>query len=314
MAPKQQTLRELALFAGAGGGILGGKLLGWRTVCAVEIEPYCREVLMRRQNEGHLEPFPIWDDVRTFDGRPWNGLVDVVSGGFPCQDIPVAGKGAGIGGERSGLWKEFARIIGEVRPRFAFVENSPALVRRGLGTVLGDLAAMGYDARWGVVSAADCGAPHLRERVWIVANAAQAGARSHNGGIRAGTCRIGRGKVPKTSQTANATKASSAGMYRSARQAERPQRQLGGSSLRADVPNTNKAQRQGRELPGGSDLEHPNVDGACMRWPDDPAEIPESGVGRVVDGVANRVDRLAAIGNGQVPIVAATAWRILSGQ
>ena len=193
-------MNELALFAGAGGGILGGKLLGWRTVCAVEIDAYARSVLLARQADGCLERFPIWDDVRTFDGRPWRGHVDVVSGGFPCQDISAAGKGAGIDGERSGLWREFARIIGEVGPRYVFVENSPMLLcaRRFEGwlvqvvgllfgrvrlrdrialfkrpdvlRVLGDLAEMGYDAEWGVVSAADAGAPHLRERIWILAD------------------------------------------------------------------------------------------------------------------------------------------------
>lgn len=164
-------LRELALFAGAGGGILGGHLLGWRTVCAVEWEPYAASILAQRQNDGLLPPFPIWDDVQTFDGRPWRGVVDVVSGGFPCQDISVAGKGAGISGERSGMWTHMARIIGEVRPRFAFVENSPALLTRGLGVVLSDLAALGYDCRWTVLGAADVGAPHQRDRFWLVAHA-----------------------------------------------------------------------------------------------------------------------------------------------
>jgi len=166
----KEGLRELALFAGAGGGILGGHLLGWRTVCAVEFDPYARDVLVARQNDGCLPPFPIWDDVRTFDGRPWRGRVDVVSGGFPCQDISQAGKGAGLHGERSGLWGEMARIIDEVGPRFAFVENSPMLTSRGLGCVLGELAEMGYDAQWGVFSAADVGARHQRERIWIVAS------------------------------------------------------------------------------------------------------------------------------------------------
>jgi len=165
-------LRELALFAGAGGGILGGKLLGWRTVCAVEWDAYAASVLVARQNDGCLPPFPIWDDVQTFDGKPWRGRVDVVSGGFPCQDISAAGKGAGIEGERSGMWKHMARIIGEVRPHFAFLENSPLLVGRGLAVVLGDLAAMGYDARWGIVGANQAGAPHKRDRIWIVADAA----------------------------------------------------------------------------------------------------------------------------------------------
>lgn len=164
-------MNELALFAGAGGGILGGRLLGWRTVCGVEIEPGARAKLIARQNDGCLRPFPIWDDVRTFDGRPWRGIVDVVSGGFPCQDISAAGLGAGITGERSGLWTEQARIIREVRPRFAFVENSPVLTSRGLGVVLGDLASLGYDAGWGVLGADDAGAPHRRKRIWILAHA-----------------------------------------------------------------------------------------------------------------------------------------------
>lgn len=150
-------MRELHLFAGAGGGILGGYILGNTCVCAVELDKFCRERIHQRQREGHIPRFPVWDDVRTFDGRPWRGLVDVVCGGFPCQDISAAGKGIGITGERSGLWVEMARIIGEVRPRFALVENSPVLTSRGLGIVLGDLATLGYDARWGVIAASKDG-------------------------------------------------------------------------------------------------------------------------------------------------------------
>jgi len=164
-------MRELALFAGAGGGILGGLILGWRTVCAVEIDPYCRSVLLARQRDGHIGEFPIWDDVSTFDGESWRGHVDVISGGFPCQDISAAGHGAGLAGARSGLWREFARIIGEVRPAHVFIENSPLLRTRGLVTVLQDLAGLGYDARWGVLGARHVGAPHRRDRMWIVANA-----------------------------------------------------------------------------------------------------------------------------------------------
>lgn len=163
-------MNELHLFAGAGGGILGSELLGIRTVCAVELEPYPASVLLARQNDGILPPFPVWDDVCTFDGRPWRGLVDVVSGGFPCQDISAAGKGAGIDGARSGLWREMHRIINEVRPKFAFLENSPLLVGRGLARVLGDLAEIGYDAEWLVLGADDVGAPHVRKRIWILAH------------------------------------------------------------------------------------------------------------------------------------------------
>lgn len=162
-------MNELALFAGAGGGILGGVLLGWRTVAAVEIEEYPRAVLLQRQADGILPRFPIWDDVRTFDGKPWRGRVDVITGGFPCQDISAAGKGAGISGERSGLWSEFARIIGEVRPRYAFIENSPMLTIRGLDRVLADLAALGYDAEWCCLGAHHVGAPHKRDRIWVLA-------------------------------------------------------------------------------------------------------------------------------------------------
>ena len=168
-------MNELALFAGAGGGILGGHLLGWRTVCAVEWEAYPASVLVQRQNDGTLPAFPIWDDVQTFDGKPWRGRVDVVSGGFPCQDISCAGKGAGIEGERSSMWTHMARIIGEVRPRYAYVENSPMLVGRGLTTVLSDLAEMGYDAKWCIMGAHHVAAPHKRDRIWIMATITGAG-------------------------------------------------------------------------------------------------------------------------------------------
>lgn len=160
-------MNELALFAGAGGGILGGKLLGWRTVCAVEIDAYAASVLVQRQNDGVLPPFPIWDDVCTFDGKSWRGIVDVVSGGFPCQDISVSGFGNGLDGERSGLWKEMYRIISEVRPRFIFIENSPALIIRGGVRIIADVAALGYSATWGIIGAKSCGGPVERERIWI---------------------------------------------------------------------------------------------------------------------------------------------------
>jgi DNA (cytosine-5)-methyltransferase 1 len=163
-------MNELALFAGAGGGLLGSKLLGWRTKCAVEIDSYARKCLLSRQRDGMLERFPIWDNIETFDGRPWQGTIDIVTGGFPCQDISISGKGKGITGERSGLWKQFARVIGEVKPRYAFIENSPMLVKKGLEVVLEDLAQLGYDAKWGVIGASDAGFLHKRKRIWILAN------------------------------------------------------------------------------------------------------------------------------------------------
>lgn len=162
-------MNELALFAGAGGGLLAASQLGWRTRCAVEIDPYARKCLLARQRDGVLEPFPIWDDIRTFKGDHWRGSIDIISGGFPCQDISSAGRGGGIEGKQSGLWKHMARIVGEVRPDFVWVENSPLLVVRGLGTVIGDLSSLGYDCRWGIVGAHHAGANHFRDRIWILA-------------------------------------------------------------------------------------------------------------------------------------------------
>jgi len=295
-------VNELALFAGAGGGILGGKLLGWRTVCAVEREPYAASVLAQRQNDGLLPAFPIWDDVCTFDGRPWRGVVDVVSGGFPCQDISAAGKGAGIDGERSGLWGEMARIVGEVRPRFVFVENSPLLVGRGLIRVLADLAEMGFDARWGVVGADNVGAPHRRERCWIVANANGLRELQPQGCQRAEWRRLGNGGeelADTDSQPWHEGRARDASQEPGGRDADR-------GSEPADLCHAHGAglaQREGQPGDDGAELAAALGAGWWLVEPD---------VGRVADGVAARVDRLKAIGNGQVPQCAAQAWRILT--
>lgn len=194
-------MNELALFAGAGGGILGSHLLGWRTVCAVERDAYAAQVLAQRQNDGAIPAFPIWSDVRSFDGRPWRGLVDVVSGGFPCTNIAVCGDGTGLDGEASGLWVEQCRIIDEVRPGRAFVENSPMLTSRGLGRILGDVAELGFDARWGVFSAYDAGLDHMRERLWIVADSNGFGReRKCSAGDRQEESRkvFARSKAPRT--------------------------------------------------------------------------------------------------------------------
>ncbi|PCB15169.1 DNA cytosine methyltransferase [Pseudomonas aeruginosa] len=283
-------MNELALFAGAGGGILGGQLLGWRTVCAVEFEPYAASVLVARQNDGILPPFPVWDDVRTFDGRPWRGLVDVVSGGFPCQDISAAGNGAGIDGERSGLWREMARIVGEVRPRFVFVENSPLLVRRGLAVVLGDLTELGYDARWCVMGAADVGAPHQRDRIWIVAHTELLGLserwRAENPGTQTGFSRgIHGDDAQSRSQQARKVMANAS--------REREQRIIAGGT--ETQVWSRPIQRQVGPCGYGYGW-----------WPAEPD------VGRVAHGVASRVDRIKALGNGQVPRVASAAFTYLA--
>lgn len=155
-----------SLFAGIGGMDLGLERAGMQCKWQVEIDPYARKVLAK-----HWPDVRRHDDVRTFpvdDGTDWS--VDLIAGGFPCQDISYAGKGAGLQGERSGLWYEFARIIRDVRPRFVLVENVAALLVRGLDDVLGTLASLGYDAEWSSVSACEMGAPHMRQRVFIVAN------------------------------------------------------------------------------------------------------------------------------------------------
>ena len=303
-------MNELALFAGAGGGILAGELLGWRTVCAVEWEPYPASILVARQNDGLFPPFPIWDDVQTFDGKPWRGCVDVVSGGFPCQDISGAGKGAGIDGERSGMWREMARIIHEVRPRYAFVENSPMLTSRGLGTVLGDLASMGFDARWGVLGAADVGASHQRDRIWIVAKwVGQFPHAQHE--------RIRRWEQQQTSaQETHGVLANPSSLGGQARVADPQGRQEGdanksqhGCSDLADAENQGYVWRDW--FMGATEEKHnrrgSQKDGRRQWWATEPD------VGRVANGVAARVDRLKAIGNGQVPLCAARAWEVLSG-
>jgi DNA (cytosine-5)-methyltransferase 1 len=158
-------MNELALFAGAGGGILGGKLLGWRTVCAVEIDAFCAAILAQRQDDGLLEPFPIWSDVRTFEGRSWRGRVDVVSGGFPCQGYSSASRGRIVAED---LWPEMRRIVADVAPSYVFAEN---VQRRAIDRAADDLEAMGYRVRCAVLSAADLGADHVRSRYWLRAHA-----------------------------------------------------------------------------------------------------------------------------------------------
>ena len=270
-------MNELALFAGSGGGILGGHLLGWRTIAAVEIEDYPRRVLLQRQADGFLPRFPIWDDICTFDGHPWRGKVDVISGGFPCQDISAAGKGDGLDGERSGLWTHMARVVSEVRPPFVFVENSPMLTTRGGTRVIADLTQMGYDTRWTVMGAADIGAPHQRDRMWIVAYPSSFGGK-------AGLADTQGWQEGDTNQSQHSG---------------------------ANLANPTHSRDVWREWELGFTQQEYNsggsqIDGSREWWATEPS------VGRVAHGVAHRVDRLKAIGNGQVPLCAATAWRLLT--
>ena len=313
-------MNELALFAGAGGGILGGHLLGWRTVCAVEWDAYAASVLVQRQNDGCLPPFPVWDDVQTFDGRPWRGRVDVISGGFPCQDISSAGKGAGIAGERSGMWGHMARIVGEVRPRNVFVENSPMLVGRGLARVLSDLASLGYDAKWGVLGAHHVAAPHKRDRMWIVGRHANSdNERTEREIPKQNT--ITSGVCEDVAHTASARFQARGGDRMGAEHGPcRNEGQLESASSQTPVAHSEckglegqSGNEQGGSKPGRkrakarrSVSSQSIYAGSHSNWWD-----IEPKLGRVAHGVAHRVDRLRAIGNGQVPACAALAWKIL---
>lgn len=304
-------MNELALFAGAGGGLLGSSQLGWRTRCAVEIDPYARKCLLARQRDGCLERFPIWDDVRTFDGNQWRDSIDIITGGFPCQDISRAGKGAGIDGDRSGLWREMARIICEVRPKFVFVENSPMLTSRGLGTVLADLAKMGFDAQWGVLGAADVGASHQRDRIWIVAKVADSTQLQRNGSDDNSQKRLGFKSLSKSGNN------------------NWPENVANSAEIGSSIQKTGKklAWRYRSTI---SCLEN----GWWRREPRQVSRTIKRGLGGMADGLANRMDgyqsnqngannalenslrnrvnRLQAIGNGQVPATMMLAWKILT--
>jgi DNA (cytosine-5)-methyltransferase 1 len=270
-------VKELSLFTGAGGGLLGTKLLGFKHIGYVEINDYCQRIIAQRIKDGILDNAPIFTDIKAFIdsgcAELYRGITDVITGGFPCQDISAAGKGAGINGERSGLWQEMARVVCQVRPKYILVENSPMLSVQGLGTVLRDISQMGYDARWGVVSAENTGAPHKRERIWILAYPSEKrGAREH--GIETDRC----------SSSFNGDKT---------------------SILQGETSNSNSARQQEQWLNFPNEKEQLAI--KCSSW-----WKTEPSVGRVVDGMAFRVDRLAAIGNGQVPIVVKTVWELLT--
>jgi len=275
------TLNVLDLFSGIGGFSLGLERAGMRTVAFCEIDPYCRRVLakhwptvpvfgdIRELTAEHIVANAAWDVCsqqavggaerqRTGTGRQ---SIDVICGGFPCQDISTAGKGAGIGGARSGLWSEYARIIGEVRPRYVIVENVAALLGRGLERVLGDLAALGYDAEWHCVPASAVGAPHRRDRVWIV------------------------GYSDGDGQSALAVDDEMAGLCG-----------MVADAARIRVEGNGSARQQEPRLSVGAELSRCNGARGCAdQWRIEPDVV------RVVHGVPGRVDRIRSLGNAVVP-------------
>lgn len=293
------------LFAGAGGGLLADLILGHNPIVAVEWDKHACSVLRERTAQGWFPGLHLHEgDVRMFDPSPWAGRVDCIHAGFPCQDISVAGNGAGIDGERSGLYREVVRCIGVVKPRFVFLENSPAIVGRGLGTVLADLAACGYDARWTVLAAADVGAPHQRERWWCFAFVADA-SRGRQGGPEGREMeQPGRTQTVGTGQNL----ANPNGVWELQSQGCQSDQRgwIGDGGEVGDPVGVRLEKSQPRETGD----EQPATAGAnrAIGW-----WAAEPDVGRMAHGVAHRVDRIAAIGNGQVPLCAAAAWKILGG-
>lgn len=318
----RMTWNVLDLFSGIGGFSLGLERAGMQTVAFCEIEPYCRAVLAK-----HWPGVPVFHDVRTVGAQSLAGVgaVDVICGGFPCQDISLAGRGAGIDGERSGLWSEYARIIGEVRPRYIIVENVAALLNRGMERVLGDLAALGFDAEWHCIPASAVGAPHRRDRVWIVAYAenirrAERGASADAEQGSAAAQPITRGSGSRGANAPDANSESEYGRAVDAEVAGTPQPLVDADSRRRrEQGHVGKEARDagtGQSGDGGQirlargqrlaigprtlgEWSHAATTGAGW-WATEPD------VGRVVDGLPARVDRrrrLIALGNAVVPQV-----------
>jgi len=268
-------LRLLSLFAGIGGFELGlERSDGFETVAQCEIDPYCNKVLAK-----HWPEVKRYGDIRELTAARLaaDGIaVDAICGGFPCQDISNAGKQAGIEGERSGLWSEYARLIDELRPRVVFVENVAALLGRGLDRVLGDLAALGYDAVWDCIPASAVGAPHRRDRLWLIAYTAVNG---------------------RTQKPADACRRS---------EGTRPQEEHGLGHGCAPVADALGQRRPGQGQPFNAGHQAPCGQGQATdalngglgnQWAIEPD------VGRVAHGVPARAHRLRALGNAVVPAI-----------
>jgi DNA (cytosine-5)-methyltransferase 1 len=259
-------MKVLSLFSGGGLGDYGLELAGMEIIGQVEIDDYCQKILKLRWPD-----VPKWGDIKSVKGEEVIercGRIDLVSGGFPCQDISTAGKGAGITGERSGLWKEMFRIICEARPRFVLVENVSALLGRGLGTVLGDLAEVGYDCEWDCIPASAVGAPHQRDRVWVVGYTGSEGLEGRKRGISEG-----QGLTEPNKEVADS---------------KIIKRESSRLSMRKEQSNS-----RFRDSCENGRIFAP-IGESRRSWPSEP------NVGRVANGVAKRVDRLKCLGNGQV--------------
>jgi len=258
-------MRVLDLFSGIGGFSLGLERAGMTTAAFCEIDPKARLVLQK-----HWPDVPIFEDVTTLTAADMKGKIDVICGGFPCQDISLAGKGAGLAGDRSGLWFQFHRLIKEIRPPWVIIENVSALRSRGLDVILGGLAALGYDAEWHCIPASAVGAPHRRDRVWVVAYPKIDG---RDGALFASQWQAVSGSVESGANVADGQRQRLEGHTRHG---------VGGAGWKeSDGPVSTSSIFHGTNFAGQWDVE-----------PD---------VGRVANGVPKRVDRLKQLGNAVVP-------------
>ncbi len=314
-------MNELALFFGGGGGLLGSQLIGRRVVCGVEIDPYCREVVMRRQEEGYLPAFPVWDDAITFDGYPWRGVVDIITAGFPCQPWSLAGKRKGVDDQRN-LWPCTYRIIQEVQPGFVLLENVPG-IKKFLPVVVRDLRRAGYTVeRPIIVAAAAVGAGHIRKRVWILAYDESQCERTGLRSIEQTPQRCGRsddGAVQEIpTDDIGVRQREQSGWWNGEDRADTSigadasQTELFADTERSGLQrhrgNGIGSNKPGREL-SGSIRSSPQGDvpsRRCIYWNTEP------GLARLVLRPSHRVERIRITGNIQIPAVVRLAWNILS--
>ena len=273
-------LTELSLFSGYGGFTLGLRLadVPVRTVCYVERDSYCQELIQARIRDGMLDDAPIWDDVRSFDGRPWRGCVDIITGGFPCQPYSKAGRRLGKKDPRN-LWPDTCRIIREVGPRYVLLENVRGLADGAdpyAAEVIGSLSEAGYDAIWGLHSAAEAGAPHLRGRWWCLAYPQSDSKRCVHREVTEHPTEATHesfGNIAPVDSTFSYTRCRS-----------------------RNVADAEESRQPGTRRQSGT--KSPSAGFAGSDW-----WQVEPPLGRVVDGYPGRVDELKALGNGIVPAV-----------
>lgn len=276
-------LNGLDLFSGIGG--MSFALSEWvRPIAYCEIDPYCQGVLLSRMLDGTLPKSPIWDDVRTLTFREDKPKIDILYGGFPCQDISIAGNGKGLEGERSGLFFEIVRLAKEIKPNYVFLENVPAITSRGGLRVVREIAEMGYDCRWCIISAASVGALHRRERWFLLAHANDNGSSSCKERQCIRECIASRKGIQKQAQD-----------FRQIKRA---------SGLSSDVANSKCKGLEGFSQSGQQEISKSRDE---SWWKTEPS------VGRMADGIPNRVDRIKGLGNSVVPQQAKEAFKILMG-